>query len=57
MAARVRGRDATVAALARPGGAVEETGAVEVLRLVLTDGGKLELRVFGGRIELGALTT
>jgi transposase InsO family protein len=57
MAARVRGRDATVAASVRPGAAVEETGAVEVLRLVLTDGGKLELRVFGGRIELGALTT
>lgn len=57
LAARVRGRDAAVATLARPGSAVEETGAVEVLRLVLTDGGKLELRVFGARVELGALTT
>jgi transposase InsO family protein len=56
LAARVRGRDAAVATLARPGSAVEETGAVEVLRLVLTDGGKLELRVFGARVELGALT-
>jgi hypothetical protein len=36
---------------------VEETGvgALEVLRLVLVDG-QLEMRVFGARVQLGAVT-
>jgi hypothetical protein len=57
MAARIRGRATAAAAYDGPGAPVEETGAgaLEVLRLVLVDG-QLEMRVFGARVLLGAVT-
>lgn len=57
MAARIRGRATAAAAHDGPGAPVEETGAaaLEVLRLVLVDG-QLEMRVFGARVQLGAMT-
>ena len=57
MAARVRGRAMAAAAFDGLGAPVEETaGALEVLRLVLVDG-QIEMRVFGARVQLGAMTT
>lgn len=57
IAARIRGREMATAAHGGPGAPVEETGstAVEVLRLLLVDG-KVEMRVFGVRVQLGAVT-
>jgi transposase InsO family protein len=57
MAARIRGRATAAAAHGEPGAPVEEIGegALEVLRLLLVDG-QLEMRVFGARVPLGAVT-
>jgi transposase InsO family protein len=57
LAARIRGRALASTAQDAPGAPVEDAGeaAVEVLRLVLVDG-RLELRLFGSRVALGALT-
>jgi transposase InsO family protein len=57
MAARIRGRATAAAAHDGPGAPVEEAGAgaLEVLRLMVVDG-RLEMRVFGARVQLGAMT-
>jgi transposase InsO family protein len=56
IAARLRDRATATAAHGGPGAPVEETcgAAVEVLRLVLVDG-RIEMRVFGARVVLGAV--
>jgi transposase InsO family protein len=57
IAARIRGREMATAAHGSPGAPVEETGstALEVIRLLLVDG-RVEMRVFGARVQLGAVT-